>query len=466
MTDTLFLGVAAAGYGPFVRHLRSIIYTLVLAPAVWILCGVGFDQDLTGRARDNGGIESLFGVLLLLLAGTAYAILLFAPISPLGPLLAGLTFVGVGAWARLAPDSYAGMWPANIASDGFDVSTPGYGLAVLLAVPLLATTLSARRWRGFAPPELLLLGTIGRASGAAQVAGTPMAAERTAAIPQQRQGPGFVPGFGAPSADATQYLGGGDERTAVVPPPRDPADDGDEKTTVMQLGRPAPARPVTQPERQEAEDATEILGADDPRTEDLTKDETTRDVTAEEATRDVAAPASAAEDTTRDVAAPASAAEDTTRDVAAGDETTRLVLPPAEKVSPGPVAQDDGEKTQMLTLPPPHSATGDGDRTQLIRTGTVEPPGDRTQLLTFRSPGEATTLATPAAGESQDGEDSTKAMSIVAAERPDPAEDPTTRLTVAAEQPTAAITGPKPNRPTVTSLERPADEAADDTRRL
>src|SRR6188768_2281574 len=99
-----------AGTVPVVRHLRSIIYALVLAPAVWILCGVGFDQDLTGRARDNGGIESLSGVLLLLLAGAAYAILLFAPISPAGPALAGLVFAVVGAWARLAPESYAAVW--------------------------------------------------------------------------------------------------------------------------------------------------------------------------------------------------------------------------------------------------------------------------------------------------------------------------------------------------------------------
>lgn len=190
MTATVrrpFLRIAAGGYGAGVRHLRSIMYALVLAPAVWILCGVGFDQDLTGRARDNGGIESLSGVLLLLLAGAAYAILLFAPISPAGPALAGLVFAVVGAWARIAPDSYAGIWPANVAKEGFDVSTPGYGLAVLLAVPLLCTALSARRWRAYEPPQILLIGTIGGARGAARVASTPMAAEPTSVIPQQRQ---------------------------------------------------------------------------------------------------------------------------------------------------------------------------------------------------------------------------------------------------------------------------------------
>jgi hypothetical protein len=56
----------------------------------------------------------------------------------------------------------------------------------------------------------------------------------------------------------------------------------------------------------------------------------------------------------------------------------------------------------------------------------------------------------------------------VAAERPDPGEDPTTRLTPPATQPGEATTRANVDRPatTVTSLERPADEAADDTRPL
>ena len=336
--------------------MRSIVYALVLGPAVWILCGVGFYQDLTGRARDNGGIESLSGVLLLVLAGSAYAILLLSPISPAGPLVAGLGFLGVGAWARISPESYAGVWPAAVTKAGFNLSTPGYGLVVLLAMPLLCTALSARRWRAFEPPEILLIGTIGRARGAAQVAGTPMASERTTVIPQQRQGPGFVPGFGPPqSADTTQIVAPG--RPSVARPSSSSAaldDDGEEKTTVMRLGRPFPdaaeptqvvrpasaaeptqvVRPAVQAEPTQlvtpaAEEATEVLGADDSRTEDLaatdettrdvvasgaSPDETTRDVTADETTREVTA-----DEVTREVTA-----DEVTREVTA-DETTRDV---------------------------------------------------------------------------------------------------------------------------------------------
>ena len=168
------------------RHLRSILYALVLAPVVWILCGVGFDPDLTGRAMDNGGPEELGGLALLLLAGAAYTILLFAPISPAGPLVAGLVFLGVGLWARMAPDSYAGLWPDDVAKGGFNLSTPGYGLVILLAIPLVSLALSARRWAAYEPPQVVFIGTIGRARGAARVAGTPMASERTTVIPRPR----------------------------------------------------------------------------------------------------------------------------------------------------------------------------------------------------------------------------------------------------------------------------------------
>lgn len=517
-----------------VRHLRSIVYALVLGPAVWILCGVGFYQDLTGRARDNGGIESLSGVLLLLLAGSAYAILLLSPISPAGPLVAGLALLGVGAWARISPDSYAGVWPAAITKAGFNLSTPGYGLVVLLAVPLLCTALSARRWRAFEPPEILLIGTIGRARGAAQVAGTPMASERTTVIPQQRQGPGFVPGFGQPeSADTTQIVAPG--RPGVTRPSSSSAafdDDGEEKTTVMRLGRPfpeaaGPTQIVTPPAEAEptqivrpaaeaeptqivtpvAEEATEVLGADDGRTEDLaatdettrdlvasgatppdettrdvTADETTRDVTADEATREVTADEATREVTADEVTREVTA-DETTRDVVASgaapdpaeDETTRLSLPVVADAQAteafGAVAADGEEKTELLTLPKAAGRTPGtterGEQTQVIRPGTVQPPGDRTQLLTFPTPSEAPTVATPVADDSE-AAPSTKAMSIVAAERPDPGEDPTTRLTTPVKPPAEATTRPGPERRamTATNLERPADEAADDTRPL
>ncbi|MGA5304146.1 hypothetical protein ACPCHT_29790 [Nucisporomicrobium flavum] len=352
------------------RHLRSILYALVLAPAAWILCGVGFDQDLTGRARDNGGPESLGGLLLLLLAGAAYAILLFAPISPAGPLAAGLAFLGIGAWARIAPDSYAGVWPAEITKDGFNVSTPGYGLVLLLAVPLLCTALSARRWAAYEPPQVVFIGTLGRARGSATAPGTPMASERTTAF-------------------------------AV--------DDGDEKTTLLSLFPPPSPAPQSLPPKPSPAPQS-LPPKPSPAPQSLPPEPSPapqeRDAHAEAPTQDVAK------------------SEEPTRDVAKSDEVTTVI-------SAGPDPGSDGDRTQVL--------------------GPAEVPGDRTQVLT------------PVPATPEPGEATTKSMSILGEGRPDPAQDPTTRLT-----PVPPVQAPSPaparEKTTVANLERPADEAADDTR--
>ncbi|BCJ52129.1 hypothetical protein Asp14428_36040 [Actinoplanes sp. NBRC 14428] len=323
------------------RHLRSILYVSVLAPSAWILCGVGLDENLTGRARDNGGIESLGGLLLLFLAGAAYGILLFAPISPAGPLLAGATFIAIGTWARFAPDSYASIWPAEVTKEGFNISTPGYGLTVLLAVPLICTALSARRWAGYEPPRVVWLGVLGRARGEARAPGTPIAAEPTTAFP------------------------------AAVPHQRRPIDDEEKTTLLAGLFEPAPPSERTV-DVAESSEATTAL------------------------------------------------------------PTAALPIPPAS-VPPAPPASS----APASSAP----SASDGDKTQVIRPALAD-----------------------SAAEPDPGDEATRPMSITGEERPDPAQDPTTRLTPVPPKPPGEAT----TRPTTTAThqERPADEAADDTRPL
>ncbi|WP_433301126.1 hypothetical protein ACQP2F_05185 [Actinoplanes sp. CA-030573] len=164
------------------RHIRSIFYALVLAPAAWVLTGVGLTGDLTVRGRDGFAVESLTGLLLLLLAGAAYGILVLGPFSPAGPLLAGVVYLALASWALISPSAYADVWPHAVAKDGFDLSRPGYGLAALLAVPLICTALSARRWAQYEPPVLPVIGQIGRARATAPAAGVPLAATETAVL--------------------------------------------------------------------------------------------------------------------------------------------------------------------------------------------------------------------------------------------------------------------------------------------
>ena len=370
------------------RHLRSILYALVLAPAVWVLCGVGFTGDLIGRGRDNS-VESLVGLLLLLLTGAAYAILVFAPISPAGPLLAGLAFLGAGLWALAQPATYAAQWPAGLSKEGFDLSLPGYGLAVVLAVPMICTALSARRWARYEPPVLPLIGALGRARV------TSISVSETTVLPAR--GPARMRAPELP----TQVLAApaAEPPTEAVPtlvvPSVAALDDDSEATTLLPTGPAAEpnAEPVTQAvARDDGEATTQLSPPDEPTT-----------------------------------VLPSTAAPD-------GDEAT-TVLPveagvegtdfgPGEKTQV--IARNPGETTQVIRplgaiYPPP------GETTQSIRPnhGTAEPPGERTQVIKPPaaaappgpppiSPQEETTV------EQRPGETSTaeRPMTVLKMERP------------------------------------------------
>ncbi|MEU8237728.1 hypothetical protein AB0C07_05755 [Actinoplanes missouriensis] len=206
------------------RHLRSILYALVLAPSIWILAGVGFTDDLSSRGRDFFAAESVSGLLLVLFAGILYAILTFAPVSPAGPVLAGVAYLSVTIWAWNSPAAYAALWSPEVSKEGFDLSRPGYGLAALLAIPLIGTALSARRWARYEPPVLPIIGEIGRFRGKATVstaplsiaettvirAGRPITDDRTVAIPAAAPDPAV------PAADRTVAVPGAD-RTVAFP---------------------------------------------------------------------------------------------------------------------------------------------------------------------------------------------------------------------------------------------------------
>ncbi|MDI6098336.1 hypothetical protein QLQ12_06940 [Actinoplanes sp. NEAU-A12] len=210
------------------RHVRSIFYALVLGPSIWVLCGVGFTRDLSSRGRELFAPESFSGLLLLLFGGILFAILTFAPVSPVGPVLAGAVYLGVTFWAWNSPQAYASLWAPEIAKENFDLSRPGYGLAAVLAIPLLGTALSARRWARYEPPVLPIIGEIGRFRGAAKVVGTPVAAEQTTVI---RTG---APGMPATvDADRTVAFNGGSDRTIAFH-----AGAGSDRTAVIASAEP------------------------------------------------------------------------------------------------------------------------------------------------------------------------------------------------------------------------------------
>ncbi|GHJ45816.1 hypothetical protein Cs7R123_31580 [Catellatospora sp. TT07R-123] len=131
-----------------------MLLSLVFAPAIFLLTGTGLSAWGTTMAA-GGAADAVLdaGAALgaLLLAGILYAVLVMARLSPVGPGLAGIAFLGTSGWALADQRSYLDTFAL------IDIHLAGavgqLGLGALLGVPLLATIASPRRWRRHADPQ-------------------------------------------------------------------------------------------------------------------------------------------------------------------------------------------------------------------------------------------------------------------------------------------------------------------------
>ncbi|BBH66223.1 hypothetical protein ACTI_29080 [Actinoplanes sp. OR16] len=326
------------------RHLRSILYALVLAPSIWILAGVGFTHDLTSRGREFFAEESIAGLLLLIFSGILYAILTFAPVSPAGPVLAGVAYLGVTIWAWTSPEAYAGLWAPEISKDTFDLSRPGYGLAALLAIPLIGTALSARRWARYEPPVLPIIGEIGRFRGKASVAGAaPLSiAETTVIRPATTPATLARPAATTPATDRTVAIPGTANPGAATPNAATPNAD---RTVAV----PNADRTVAVPNA----DRTVSFPTND-RTVAFPVNDRTAAVPASDATVAITAPTS-----------PAAAGPT----VAAPREDTTMLFPAATGDKPQASAEQAGDQTTVLSAIKP----ADDEETHRLSRGDVTP---------------------------------------------------------------------------------------------
>jgi hypothetical protein len=132
------------------RHLGSIVLSLLLAPIVYVLTGVGMVKSLEAVSADSTRTRySALAVALVAIAvaGLLYSVLTLVRLSPLGPVLAGLALFTVTVWAVVSTSSFQNAVPHSVFGVRGAVTVPAAGVAALLAVPLLATIVSPRRWR-------------------------------------------------------------------------------------------------------------------------------------------------------------------------------------------------------------------------------------------------------------------------------------------------------------------------------
>ena len=135
------------------RHLGSIVLAMLLIPVVYLLTGIGLVDWETAESGSKLNYARLVVALgALLVAGLVYALLLLARLSPLGLILAGLALFGVAMWQTVATSSFTHTMPRSILGvDGSGWVTAG-PVSALLALPLIATLVSPRRWRKWANP--------------------------------------------------------------------------------------------------------------------------------------------------------------------------------------------------------------------------------------------------------------------------------------------------------------------------
>jgi hypothetical protein len=137
-----------------VRHLASVILGPVLGFIAYILFGFGATRM---AVEDGWSTDNIVGLLAMAGAGVAYAILVVPRLSPIGPALAGVAYLGIGLWIVTDTSSFLDIMPADIL--GLDNSGFGAGtFLVALAIPLLATLLSPNRWMSRTRPAVQPVG--------------------------------------------------------------------------------------------------------------------------------------------------------------------------------------------------------------------------------------------------------------------------------------------------------------------
>ncbi len=135
------------------RHVGSIVLSIISAPIIYVLTGVGmvkFGQNAgpvaSGAANNWTDVGIAAGSIVV--AGALWAVLTMVRMSPLGPLIAGLLLIGAEVWGLLDQSDLVKLFGTSVMGVNGAAEMPLNGPALLMAIPMLATIFSPRRWNG------------------------------------------------------------------------------------------------------------------------------------------------------------------------------------------------------------------------------------------------------------------------------------------------------------------------------
>ncbi|MQA26660.1 MAG: hypothetical protein GEU94_14615 [Micromonosporaceae bacterium] len=132
------------------RHLFSILASLIIAPVTWLLVGFGQAKLVKASADSEGFTLGDASVPLALLAGAGlvYGLIAVTRISPLGAVLGALFFAGGQLAYAWRPMKFTDVLPQKVFGETGVLTLPAStGVAAILGGALLLSLFSVGRWR-------------------------------------------------------------------------------------------------------------------------------------------------------------------------------------------------------------------------------------------------------------------------------------------------------------------------------
>ncbi|MEU7868283.1 hypothetical protein [Dactylosporangium sp. NPDC049140] len=142
------------------RHIRTLIAAIVVAPLAWVLLALGQERSANAFAGTSHGSalrpdDFLRPLLLLAAAGLLLGILGTLRFSPLGAAVIGVLYASSYTMLLVAPSRVVDLFSDDVwvAGRHLDLAAPiRTGTTMVLGVLLLIGAVSGQRWRSWPRP--------------------------------------------------------------------------------------------------------------------------------------------------------------------------------------------------------------------------------------------------------------------------------------------------------------------------